>query len=66
MNDVEVADDLPKAYLEKAEKMGIDDKRLKGDPISFSHPMSQGSRKETERVVRYLKETVLPRVKGGR
>ena len=65
MNDVELADDLPKAYLEKAEKMGIDDKRLKGDPSSFSHPMSQGSRKEVERVVRYLKETVLPNVKGG-
>jgi hypothetical protein len=46
--------------------MGIDDKRLKGDPISFSHPMSQGSRKEAERVVRYLKETGLPKVKGGR
>jgi len=66
MNDVELGDDLPKAYLEKSEKMGIDDKRLKGDPLPFSHPMSQGSRREAERVVRYLKETVLPKVKGGR
>ena len=65
MNDVELADDLPKVYLEKAEKMGIDDRKLRGDPTPFSHPMSQGSRKEVERVVRYLKETVLPNVKGG-
>jgi hypothetical protein len=65
MNDVELVDDLPKAYLEKAEKMGIEDKRLKGEPTSFSHPMTQGSRKEAERVVRYLKETVLPKVKAG-
>jgi acetoin utilization protein AcuC len=65
MNGVELTNDLPEAYLEKAEKVGIEDKKLRGDSMSFSHPMTQESRKEAERVVRYLKETVLPKVKGA-
>jgi acetoin utilization protein AcuC len=60
MNGVEVSDDLPESYLEKAARFGIQDKKLRtGEPAS-SQERDGGVRSEMERVVRYLKETVFP------
>jgi acetoin utilization protein AcuC len=60
MNGVEVSDDLPESYIEKAARFGIQDKKLRtGEPAS-SQERDGGVRSEMERVVRYLKETVFP------
>jgi acetoin utilization protein AcuC len=62
MNGVELKDELPESYTQKAAKLGIFDKKLRGG--SRPHPQSQAMdiRTEAERVVSYLKKTVFPKV----
>jgi acetoin utilization protein AcuC len=62
MNGIELSDELPKSYLEKAEKVGIYEKELRGKPDSFLKSKNQDIRTEVERIVDYLKKAVLPRV----
>jgi hypothetical protein len=62
MNGVELSDDLPKSFLEKAARMGVHEKELRGAPRFSSGTQSQECRTEAERVVNYLKKTVFPKV----
>jgi acetoin utilization protein AcuC len=62
MNGIELSDGLPKSYLEKAEKVGIHEKELRGRAKISSNTQSQENRKEVERVVNYLKKTVFLKV----
>jgi acetoin utilization protein AcuC len=60
MNGIELSDELPKSYLEKAERNGIHEKELRGGMLPRSQ--SKEIRMEVERVVNYLKKTVFPKV----
>jgi len=62
MNGVALGDELPKSYLEKAEKVGIYEKELRGKPAVSLKNKNQDIRTEVERIVDYLKKTVLPKV----
>jgi len=62
MNGIELSDELPKSYLEKAARVGVYEKELRGGPKSSSGTQSKEIRIEVERVVNYLKKTVFPRV----
>jgi acetoin utilization protein AcuC len=62
MNGIELNDELPKAYLEKAERVGIHEKELRGRPEISSSTQSKEIRTEVERVVDYLKKTVFPKL----
>jgi len=60
MNGIELNDELPKSYLEKAAKVGIYERVLRGDPPPRSP--SEQIRMEVERIVNYLKKTIFPKV----
>jgi acetoin utilization protein AcuC len=62
MNGIELSDELPKSYLEKAEKAGIHEKELRGGPEFSSSTQSQDIRTDVERVIRYLKSSVFPKI----
>jgi acetoin utilization protein AcuC len=62
MNGIELSDELPKSYLEKAAKAGIYDKELRGRPKFSSSSGSEDIRREAERIVNYLKKTVFPKI----
>jgi acetoin utilization protein AcuC len=62
MNGIELSDELPKSYLEKAAKVGIYEKELRGGPKFSSSSQSKDIRMEAERIVNYLKKTVFPKV----
>ena len=62
MNGIELGDELPKSYLEKAAKVGVHEKELRGRPKFSSSTQSKEIRKEVERIVNYLKKTVFPKV----
>lgn len=62
MNGVELEDELPESYVKKAEKLGVHEKKLRGDPRTHLQDQRDDVRLEAERVVRYLKKTVLPKV----
>ncbi len=62
MNGVELSEDLPKSFIDKAAKLGIYEKELRGKPKSSSNTGSDDIRVETERIVNYLKKTVFPKV----
>jgi len=62
MNGIELDDELPKPFLEKAERVGVYEKRLRGDLKSPSSRQNKEIRIEVERIVDYLKKTVFPRV----
>ena len=64
MNGIELREELPEAFLEKAVKMGIEEKELRGRPRTPLQSQSRENKAEMERVVRYIKETVLPKVKS--
>ena len=64
MNGVELEDDLPESFLEEAERMGMNGKELRGRPRTLSCSQNNESKVEMERVVRYIKETVFPKVKS--
>jgi acetoin utilization protein AcuC len=64
MNGIELADGLPVTYIKKSAKLGFYEKELRGSPKSYPHSERKDIRMEAERVVSYLKKTVLPKVKG--
>jgi acetoin utilization protein AcuC len=63
MNGVELKEELPESFHEKAGKLGIHEKQLRGpSPIPASENQRREIRSEAERVVSYIKRTVLPLV----
>ncbi len=62
MNDVELNEELPEPYLGKAARLGIYEKELRGRANSPVSGQKREIRKETERVVDYLKRTVFPKI----
>ena len=62
MNGIELSEELPGSYLEKAAGVGIYEKQLRGGLKSSPHSERKDIRTEAERVVSYIKETVFPRV----
>jgi acetoin utilization protein AcuC len=65
MNGIELIDKLPEAYTEKAAQLGIHEKELRGSAGPYAQSQRMDVKTEAERVVSYLKKTVLPKVKGG-
>ena len=64
MNGIELNEKLPESFLKEAVEFGIEEKELRGRLGTPPHSQNKESRMEMERVVHYIKETVLPRVKG--
>jgi acetoin utilization protein AcuC len=64
MNGIELEEGLPDGFLEEAVKMGMEERGLRGRPRTLGHSQNKENRAEMERVVRYIKEAVLPKVKG--
>ena len=62
MNGIELSEELPGSYLEKAAGVGIYEKKLRGGLKSSPHSERKDIRTDAERVVSYIKETVFPRV----
>jgi acetoin utilization protein AcuC len=65
MNGVDLNEELPESFLEEAVKNGFEVGDLKGSLRSPLHSQNEETRAEMERVVRYIKETILPKVKGN-
>jgi acetoin utilization protein AcuC len=63
MNGIELKEDLPEAFLKEAEKMGVEERELRGSLRTPLHSQNEENRVEMERVVHYIKETVFPKVK---
>jgi acetoin utilization protein AcuC len=63
MNGIELKEDLPEPFFKEAEKMGVKERALRGSPRTPPHRLNEESRVEMERVVRYIKETIFPKVK---
>jgi acetoin utilization protein AcuC len=63
MNGIDLSDKLPEPYLEKAAMVGVHEKELRGS-LQPAHAKREDIRTEMERVVRYIQETVFPKVKG--
>ena len=64
MNGVELREKLPESFLEEAVKAGIEEIGLRGCLRTPLHSQNKENRTEMERVVHYIKETVLPKVKS--
>lgn len=66
MNGIELKEEFPSPFLEFASNYGIGVKSLKGSPpASDPAPLSnRKTRMEMERVIRYLKKNVFPKVRG--
>jgi len=64
MNEVELNEELPESFLKEAVKIGFETGELKGPLRPPLHSQNEETRTEMERVVRYINETVLPKVKG--
>jgi acetoin utilization protein AcuC len=64
MNGIELSDVLPETYVTKAAKLGFHEKQLRGGLKSYPHSQRKDVRMEAERVVSYLRKTVLPKVHG--
>jgi acetoin utilization protein AcuC len=62
MNGIELSEELPGSYLEKAAGVGIYEKKLRGGLKSSPHSERKDIRTEAERIVSYIKETVFPKV----
>jgi len=63
MNGIELKENLPEAYLEKAARLGIYDRKLREGGSPPSQSSDNGIRMEIERVVDYLQKKVLPKVR---
>jgi acetoin utilization protein AcuC len=63
MNGIDLSDQLPESYLEKAVKVGVRERELRGSPRPI-HEKREDIRAEVERVARFIKETIFPKVKG--
>jgi acetoin utilization protein AcuC len=64
MNGIELNEKLPESFLKEAVKFGMEEKELREQLGTSPHSQNKENRMEMERVVHYIKETVLPRVKG--
>jgi acetoin utilization protein AcuC len=64
MNGIELKEELPESFLKEAVKMGMEERELRGPLRTPLHSQNKENRVEMERVVHYIKETVLPKVKG--
>jgi acetoin utilization protein AcuC len=64
MNGIELKEDLPGSFSKEAEKMGVEERELRGRLKPPLLGRNEENRVEVERVVHYIKETVFPRVKG--
>jgi acetoin utilization protein AcuC len=64
MNGVELNEELPESFLKEAAKIGFKTGEFGGPLRPPPHSQNEETRTEMERVVRYIKETVLPKVKG--
>jgi acetoin utilization protein AcuC len=64
MNGIELKEELPESYLKEAMRMGIEEKELRGRLKIPLHSQNKENRMEMERVVRTIKESVLPKIKG--
>ncbi len=64
MNGIELGEELPGSFLKEAMKMGIEERELRGHPRTSLHRQSKENRAEVERVVHYIKETVIPKVRS--
>jgi acetoin utilization protein AcuC len=62
MNGAELSEELPNSYLEKADRVGVYEKELRGRPKISSSIQRKENRMEVERVVDYLKKTVFPKI----
>ncbi len=63
MNGIELSNVLPETYVKKAAQLGFYEKELREDVRRFSPHARKDVRIEAERVVSYLKKTVLPKLK---
>lgn len=66
MNGIELNEELPPRFLEFALKYGMDVKSLRSNPEAYDLTpyRSRNTKQEMERVIRYLKRSVYPKVKG--
>jgi len=64
MNGIELNEKLPESFFKEAVKMGIEERELRGRLRTPLHSQNKENRVEMERVVHYIKETVLPKVKS--
>ena len=63
MNGVELRDELPESFLKETARMGIEERVLRERPKARLDSQDKDNRAEMERVVRYIKETVFPKVR---
>ena len=66
MNGIELNEKLPESFLKEAVRFEIEGKELRGRLRAPLHSQNKENRMEMERVVRYIKETVLPKVLNKR
>ena len=64
MNGIELNEKLPESFFKEAVKMGIAERELRGRLRTPLHSQNKENRVEMEKVVHYIKETVLPKVKS--
>ena len=64
MNGVELEEALPESFMTMALGMGIEESGLRGHWQTLQHRQNEENRVEMERVVRFIKEAVLPKVRG--
>jgi acetoin utilization protein AcuC len=64
MNGIELKEELPESFFKEAEKKGIEGRELRGYLRTPLPGQNEENRVEMERVVRYIKETVFPKVKS--
>jgi hypothetical protein len=62
MNEVDLTESIPESYQERAGRLGIRKKNLRGDPPPSSHGLDDSFRKEIERVVQYHHKNVFPKI----
>jgi acetoin utilization protein AcuC len=62
MNEVDLAESLPECYQEKAGRLGLREKNLRGEPPPSSPGLEDSFRKEIERVVEYHHKHVFPKI----
>jgi acetoin utilization protein AcuC len=63
MNGIELKEKLPESFLKETARMGIEERELRGHPRTPFHSQSKEDRAEMERVVHYIRETILPKIK---
>jgi acetoin utilization protein AcuC len=63
MNGIELKEGLPESFSKEAERMGVEERELRGSLRTPLHGQNEENRMEMERVVHYVKETVFPKVK---